>query len=329
MDQSVELTVGKRLQTAREARGLTIEDIAAEITVPQHYLLSIEQDRFDALPGQTYAVGFVRNYSRYLNLPASDIIDALKQQFEFPKALDSHEIASGFVAPPRASVLPGFGSVFAGLSVVAAVYVFWTISADGDSTSALPPAFPGVEGAARTSPAITRTVVAAVQPNASVDAPDELQDSLQGANAEAIKVSNIAPPKDQFARSAQKTLVAQIKPAAARDPGLADVRQDGDTSNAGALAADDVAIHVLEESWIEVRTDSSVVFTGIKKPGDTITLPARTAQSARLTTGNAGGVWLSVGDWSSEIIGAPGRVRRNLDLAPQRLVAVLTAADRS
>ncbi|MEO0412696.1 MAG: RodZ domain-containing protein [Pseudomonadota bacterium] len=311
MEDAVEITVGERLRKARKERSLSIEDVAAEIMVPQHYLKSIEEDRFEALPGQTYAIGFVRNYSRYLNLPASDLVAALKEQVDFPKPLDSYEIASGFVPPPRASMLPSYGSVFAGLSIVAVVYALWTVSAEDESTAALPAAVPGVQ----------------FEPMKGEQAP---QQSLQVAQvytaAATIESKRYAVAQDdEAARPTDIPKVMDVKPAAPRAPEpeiAADVEAE-------APDLEDVAIHVGEESWIEVRTDERVVFSGIKQAGDKITVSGLEALSSRLTTGNAGGIWLSVGDWTSAALGASGRVRRNLDLAPEQLVAELAPADRS
>ncbi|MEM1021183.1 MAG: helix-turn-helix domain-containing protein, partial [Pseudomonadota bacterium] len=165
MEQAVLKSVGTKLKDARKARNLTIEDVAAEIMVPQHYLQSIEEDRFERLPGQTYAVGFVRNYSRYLDLVPEQIIEDLRGQFTFPKTLDSVEIASGFVTQRRPSLLPSMGSVLAGLCVVGAVYGLWTVAADGESTAALPTTVPVVDFVA------PKVAVADVKPAAAKSLP--------------------------------------------------------------------------------------------------------------------------------------------------------------
>lgn len=310
MEDAVEITVGERLRKARKDRSLSIEDVAAEIMVPQHYLKSIEEDCFDALPGQTYAIGFVRNYSRYLNLPANDLVAALKEQVDFPKTLDSYEIASGFVPPPRSSMLPSYGSVFAGLSVVAVVYALWTVSADDKSTAALPAAVPGVQFEPMKGDASDAPVQAMQVAQANIERPQSFDfpaEPLQTADAPTM-------PK-----------VMDVKPAAPRAP-EAEMAVSDDVDVA---ELEDVAIHVGEESWIEVRTKDRLVFSGIKQAGEKLTVSGLDAVSARLTTGNAGGIWLSVGDWTSVALGASGRVRRNLDLAPEQLVALLAPADRS
>lgn len=305
MDGLQSNTVGQILKKAREDKGASISDVAAEIMVPQHYLLAIEEDRYKDLPGQTYAIGFVRNYSRYLCLPSSDIVEHLKSQVDFPKTLNTEEIVSGFVAPPKQNVLPSGASVAAGLCVAIGVYGLWFAASSAESTAALPAALPDVAVAPTAAvPSMSETVtlrenIASVQPamaGAQAQTPAALEDAV-------IAEVDIAP-----------AIVA-----AAKKP----------TSAAEAMVNETVNIHVAEESWVEIRTEGKIYFSGIKKPGDVLSVPGDTAAISQLTTGNAGGVWVSVGAWTSQTLGESGGVRRNLALAPQQLISMLAAADRS
>lgn len=73
--------VGARLAQARQGRDMTLEDIASRTRIPLRHLQAIEADRFDSLPGRTYAIGFGRAYARAVELPeetiAQDIREAL------------------------------------------------------------------------------------------------------------------------------------------------------------------------------------------------------------------------------------------------------------
>lgn len=57
--------VGDILRGEREKQGLTIEDIARETSIRDIYLEAIEKGDYDSLPGDVYAKGFIRNYSRF------------------------------------------------------------------------------------------------------------------------------------------------------------------------------------------------------------------------------------------------------------------------
>lgn len=70
--------VGDILRGEREKQGLTIDDIARETSIRDAYLEAIEKGDYDALPGDVYAKGFIRNYSRFLQLDG----DALLQKYD-------------------------------------------------------------------------------------------------------------------------------------------------------------------------------------------------------------------------------------------------------
>ena len=60
--------VGERLRETRQAKGLEIDQVAAETRIPLRHLESIEAGDFAALPSRTYAIGFTRTYARLLGL---------------------------------------------------------------------------------------------------------------------------------------------------------------------------------------------------------------------------------------------------------------------
>lgn len=84
--------VGARLAEAREALGLSLEDIASRTRVPKRHLAVIEQDGTEGLPATPYSVGFVRSYARAVGLDP----EAAAQEF---RGRLNDQPASGYVAP--------------------------------------------------------------------------------------------------------------------------------------------------------------------------------------------------------------------------------------
>ena len=78
--ESAAPTVGERLRAAREERGLSLEDIAAQTRIPQRHLESIENAEWDKLPAPTYTVGFAKNYASAVGLDRSEIGDQLREE---------------------------------------------------------------------------------------------------------------------------------------------------------------------------------------------------------------------------------------------------------
>jgi cytoskeletal protein RodZ len=74
------VTAGQRLREAREAQGLSIEDIAAQTRIPTRHLASLEAGDWDKLPAPTYSVGFAKNYAGALGLDRNEIGDQLRAE---------------------------------------------------------------------------------------------------------------------------------------------------------------------------------------------------------------------------------------------------------
>ena len=72
-EQPVPASVGQRLRAAREARGLSLAQVAAETRIPQRHLQTIETGDFTALPARTYAISFAKNYARMVGLDADEV----------------------------------------------------------------------------------------------------------------------------------------------------------------------------------------------------------------------------------------------------------------
>lgn len=66
--------IGNQLQQAREARGLSLEQVHKATRIKLAYLEAIEAGRFDDLPGTVQARGFVRSYANYLSLDADNLL---------------------------------------------------------------------------------------------------------------------------------------------------------------------------------------------------------------------------------------------------------------
>jgi cytoskeletal protein RodZ len=67
-------SIGEKLRLAREKNNFTIEQIARDTHVARRFLKALEEEDFSAFPGETYAMGFLRNYAEYLGLNAEELV---------------------------------------------------------------------------------------------------------------------------------------------------------------------------------------------------------------------------------------------------------------
>lgn len=115
-----EPTVGERLRAAREAKGLSLEDIAAQTRIPQRHLESIETANWDALPAPTYTTGFAKSYASSVGLDRTEIGDQLRAEMGGQRftanTLESFEPADPRRTMPKSLVI---GTIVAVIVLVA------------------------------------------------------------------------------------------------------------------------------------------------------------------------------------------------------------------
>jgi cytoskeletal protein RodZ len=136
--QGVE-TVGALLARTRESYGQDIGEVADTLRIRKAHLQAIEDERYDALPGTTYAIGFVRSYADYLRLDSSEVVDRFKAE------VSGLQRATDLVFPmpkPEARV-PGGALVVLSILLVALAYGAWAFfSKEERSLADLVPAVP-------------------------------------------------------------------------------------------------------------------------------------------------------------------------------------------
>jgi cytoskeleton protein RodZ len=68
--------LGQRFRAAREARGLTLPEVAEQVRIRSVYLAAIEDEDWDAIGAPVYVRGFLRTYARFLGLDAEEVVAA-------------------------------------------------------------------------------------------------------------------------------------------------------------------------------------------------------------------------------------------------------------
>jgi len=226
--------IGEILARERAAHGLTLEDVAQQLKFGSRQLEALEQDRFDLLPGGTFARGMVRSYARLLKLDPDSLLTRMEGKLEVP---DPGQLADRFRQPVpfadasrRSNVVYGILSLLI-LAAVAAVLIEWKqerSKAARPAVVASAPAQPekpgtadaGAAPAAPAAPVPPAAPAAAAQPSVAPAAPQKQ------AAAPAQSAVDVAKP--------QEPLIAKVAPAA--DP---DARR--------------IVMRFDEESWVEVR----------------------------------------------------------------------------
>jgi len=61
-------TIGEILKNARENKGFSIDQAADETNISREFIEALENESFDIFPAETYLIGFLKNYSIFLEL---------------------------------------------------------------------------------------------------------------------------------------------------------------------------------------------------------------------------------------------------------------------
>jgi cytoskeletal protein RodZ len=117
--------VGDKLRAAREAQGLTIEEIANATRIPKRHLITIESGGYEGLPAATYSTGFIKSWARRLGLDGQ----ALSDQFRMEMGSLSVEPAQSLPyepADPRRTPPVGLALLALLVAVVVGLgYLYW------------------------------------------------------------------------------------------------------------------------------------------------------------------------------------------------------------
>lgn len=98
--------VGSFLKETREKAGKSIEDIATDTRIPLRHLKAIEASDYSGLPGKTYAMGFVRAFSRSLGLDEVQMVARLREElgtddYRPAQTYEAYEPVDPARVPPR------------------------------------------------------------------------------------------------------------------------------------------------------------------------------------------------------------------------------------
>ena len=282
--------VGRLLRDQREARALSIEDVAKRLRIRRPYLEAIEQGRFDQLPGAAYIPAFLRAYAAHLDLDAEKVLTAYQASGPVPIA---RPVALPADFPMLEKRAPIGLAVLTVLLVVGAGYAVWHYLPRQESIVAqkVPPV-PDRLLASR--PATSAEPAPAVQ-QATLPAPERtsMPTTVWPAPKQETAAAPVTPPP-AVAVPAPPPLIVMSVPsigqaqaaqppanerAAGVDPQEAVARSTAEQSNVATNATlpvkSDTQITARTNSWIELRAPGGdVLAQSYVRAGESYTVPA-------------------------------------------------------
>ena len=304
--------LGSDLRAARERLGWTLPAIAAHLRIRLPFLEAIEQGRIHDLPGNTYAVGFVRTYAQALGLDAAEI----SRRFRLEAGEGARKTELDFPAPVPERGVPALAVVLVGAVLVVGAYVGWY-----RMSSSSRPAADAVQLVPERLVPLTASKPTTSAPSAPLVGSPGVPANGPSAPAE---VATIAPPPP--AEAPQPAISPSSAAAATTEPPPVQPSADPAASPADAPH---VALRATADAWMQVRNKAGqVLLNRVLRAGETWPVPDG-QPALLLTTGNAGGTELVVDGVASAPLGGDGAVRRDLPLGAMKDGALAANAGSS
>ena len=283
---------GADLRAARERLAWPLHDAAAALRIRPAYLRALEDGELSRLPGNAYALGFLRSYADALGLDPAEMLRRFKA--EAAEVMDQSELA--FPAPAAERGMPAGAVILLGLVLAVGVYVGWyRLSGEGrlpaEAVTAIPEKLASLAEQAL-PPSVRAPVGQVVAPVAVVSVePTPMVPTLSPSSAAAALVTPdrlVSPP--------------MIAPPAV-PPGPDQSR---------------IMLRASADAWMQVRDRTGApLLNKTLKAGETWVVPTR--PGLLLSTGNAAGTEILVDGVVTPALGASGAVRRDLPLDPDQI----------
>jgi cytoskeleton protein RodZ len=148
--------IGRSLREARTRRGLDLPQIERDTHIRGKYIVALEDEEFDALPGPAYAKGFLRTYADYLDLDSQQFIDEYNSRFT-----DEEHLGPPQLVKIRRRRRPGAWLVAVPIAAALVALIGWQVSRGGGHRAAHTPTSTRQDTTSVSTETITRAVNAA------------------------------------------------------------------------------------------------------------------------------------------------------------------------
>jgi cytoskeleton protein RodZ len=272
---------GARLKREREKRKISLDDVSVATKIAPRFLVALESDQFDQLPGGIFNKGFVRSYASHLGLDENQTIadfvaasapvvpEAPLEEAPVLASLADHVPKSRIKSKTSTDGLP-WGMFALALLLFAFGFALW--------------GFHSRDKSARRIPVVSTPVTA----SAPASAPSAVE-------PETV----VKPPATETASAGSQSPAPEPSSTAAAVP-TATPQEPAD--NAGEFQ---VSVKAREDSWVAITADGKEIVQ------DTLAAPGERSVAARnqvvIKTGNVGALDIS---FNGKKLASQGRVNQ-------------------
>ncbi len=290
---------GELLRIAREAKGLSQEEVAKKLNFLPLYVPALEDEKFEPLHSITFVKGYLRAYARFLEIDADEVLRCFAVHHPELVEQETQQPVEVMKSDKSTSIIFKLFSFLVVVALVSVIIIWWQSRSEEPLSSAS-------NQDVQVDTLDGNTIVAPVQletstPNQSTAieekkskqslSPEQSPESTTAAPASAekqplvekptVKETSIEKPANEkpVVAAVEKPAVekpAVEKPVANTPPKVPAKTVNGDPA---ALTADNnnlVALAFTNECWVEVRDDlGRMLHAALMQPEDQILLEGK------------------------------------------------------
>jgi cytoskeleton protein RodZ len=315
-------SLGQTLREEREARNISIEEIASATKIVPRYLDALEADRLDQMPGGFFIRGIIRTYAKSIGLDPEEVLNRYKEAGLLEAAAPERKIFPKLA--PKAAPRPEPAET--GTPVVPAEPA---PAAEPEAPPDLEKASPTVHFEEAPKPRLSEAarkrilawtwrglaalllvaVIIIVWPSRRPKA-DEPQPGTNAAEAVVPPPPTTMPGTTPSSAPRSETVAApatQAEPASPEPAPAAEEVWKGLT----------IEITFQAETWIQVRTDGELKINGLFPPGSSAR--AQADDHLLIHTGNAGGFAFRLNGQPAKPLGRSGQVLTDIRITLENI----------
>lgn len=137
--------LGNFLKEAREARGLSLDELQAITKIQKRYLLGIEEGNYSMMPGKFYVRAFIKQYAEAVGLEPDQLFEQYKNEIpatyneDLPEQLSRVQTRKG-ISADASKIFEILPKILIGVFIVGAIALIWYLIVQNAGDDAKEPA---------------------------------------------------------------------------------------------------------------------------------------------------------------------------------------------
>ena len=296
---------GAQLKKARERKQLSTQEVADVLNLKHSFVLKMEIDQYDSLPGETFVRGYLRAYAKLVGVNPEKLLDTYNHAFKEDAKLEQRYRPADTIKPQRSFSDPLIKyTTLVVIAALIALSIIWWQSRNGAESLSLSSSETVTVETSEGETVVAQMDITNTDSNTS---PDDKTDTAEDGNVEGAAVESDSSDESDINENETTLSVDTTENSNTTDKPLAVDENKADTQpvpekvhtnivnvnsaeslDMSAINQHTFTINFDQECWVEVIDARGIkVVSNLKKPGEVSLVKG--LPPFKLMIGNAGG----------------------------------------